>query len=108
MIERRKANRKVVDLEVRKHSGSDTYYCRACEISPTGIRLKRIFDIGMSGSVVDIEVPLVEGGLTTAVSARRIWRKGGYEAFEFVDPSFAQQIMLERLFGNYTRKASYR
>ncbi len=100
MIERRRAGRRIVDLEVRKHLGSDSYYCRACEISPTGIRLKRIFDMGQGDSLIDIEVPLVEGGLTTEVSARRVWRKGAYEAFEFVSPSFAQQAMFERLFSS--------
>ncbi len=101
MIERRKAGRLTVDLEVRKHFDGDSYCCRACEISPTGIRLKRIFDTHKSNDVIDIEVPLVQGGLTTAIPSRRVWRAGGYEAFEFVRPSFAQQAMLERVFGNY-------
>jgi hypothetical protein len=88
-------------MKVNKHSGGASYRCRACEISPSGIRLKRVFDLDSSNDLVDIEVPLVEGGITTQVSARRVWRKGGFEAFEFINPSFAQQAMLERLFGNY-------
>jgi hypothetical protein len=101
MIERRKAGRMQVDLTVRKHTNGSAYVCRACEISPTGIRLKRIFDTDSGGGLVDIEVPLVEGKLTTAITARRVWQRSGFEAFEFISPSFAQQAMLERLFGNY-------
>jgi len=35
------------------------------------------------------------------VTARPVWRGSGFEAFEFVHTTFAQQAMLERLFGNY-------
>lgn len=101
MRERRRVGRTVVDMSVRKHINGDAYFCRACEISPSGIRLEKLF-IGDSGTnLIDIEVPLVEGRLTTSVPARRVWCDSGYEAFEFVDPSFAQQAMLERLFGNF-------
>lgn len=101
MIERRRSGRTVVDMAVRKHIDGDAYFCRACEISPTGIRLEKIFSAKAGAIEVNIEVPLVEGRLTTSVPARRVWWDGGFEAFEFVDPSFAQQAMLERLFGNY-------
>ena len=99
MIERRRADRMAVDMEVQKHRGGDSYYCRACEISPSGIRLRRIFDLDESDELIDIEVPLVVGGLTTAIPSRRVWRKDGFEAFEFVGQSFAQQAMLEKLYG---------
>ncbi|MCP4679234.1 MAG: PilZ domain-containing protein [Deltaproteobacteria bacterium] len=101
MIERRRAGRKLVDLEIRKHQNGSSYFCRACEISPTGIRINRILDSHITDDIIDIEVPLVLGGLTTSVPSRMVWREGSYEAFEFVDPSFAQQAMLERVFGNY-------
>ena len=101
MEERRSADRKMIDLTVSKHINGDTYYCRACEISPGGIRLQRLFNPDPGDRTIRIELPLVEGGLTTVLSARKVWRSGGYEAFEFVNPSFAQQAILERIFGNY-------
>jgi len=101
MRERRRVGRTVVDMSVRKHINGDAYCCRACEISPTGIRLEKPFSMDSGTSLIDIEVPLVEGRLTTSVPARKVWCEGGFEAFEFVDPSFAQQAMLERIFGNF-------
>lgn len=101
MVNRRRAERLSVDIGVVKRIGDQSYACRACEISPTGIRLSRIFDSDPGDQLVNIELPLVEGRLTTAVAARRVWRRGGFEAFEFVGASFAQQAMIERLFGNY-------
>ncbi len=101
MDDRRKAGRQMVDLEVSKHIDGEVFRCRACEISPTGIRLTRVFAPDPGEKLVEIELPLVEGKLTTALSSRRVWRRGGFEAFEFVNPSFAQQAMLERLFNNY-------
>lgn len=101
MIERRVAARRTVDLTVKRQFDGESYFCRACEISPTGIRLKRIFLPDDEASLVDIELPLVEGGLTTSITCRRVWRKGLYEAFEFIGSSFSQQALLERVFGNY-------
>ena len=100
MIERRRADRMLVDMEVQKHLDGESYCCRACEISPTGIRLRRVFEDARERKLIDIEVPLVQGGLHTSLPARKIWSSGQYEAFEFVGPTFAQQAMLERLFGN--------
>jgi hypothetical protein len=99
MLERRKTMRKVVDLMVKKLFEGDSYFCRACEISPTGIKLQRLVTSSLDDGLIDIEVPLVAGQLTTAVSSRRVWREGRFEAFEFVSPSLAQQVMLERIFG---------
>ena len=99
MIDRRRTSRTSVDLTVRKLVDGHTYFCRACEISSKGIRLKSIFENNRDESPVDIEVPLVEGKLTTAVSARRIWQRDGYEAFEFVGSTYAQRTILEKLFG---------
>ena len=100
MIDRRRTGRTLVDLTVRKLMGGHTYFCRACEISSKGIRLKSIFGGNQEESSVDIEVPLVEGKLITAVSAKRIWQKNGFEAFEFVGSSYAQRTILEKLFGD--------
>ncbi len=99
MIERRKMTRTTVDLTVRKHIDGHMYFCRACEISAKGIRLKLNYSGGMAGTSIDIEVPLVQGKLITAVSAKQIWKKNEFEAFEFLGPSFAQSVILERLFG---------
>jgi hypothetical protein len=101
MHDRRRAERKMVDLTVSKLVDGNTYFCRACEISPSGIRIERIFNPDQGDQLINIELPLVDGGLTTVLSARKVWRGHGYEAFEFVSPSFAQQAILERVFGNY-------
>ncbi len=101
MNERRRANRQAIDMTVSKHVDGETYFCRACEISPTGIRLERLFNPDPGDRPIRIELPLVEGGLTTVLSARKVWRKGEHEAFEFMAPSYAQQSILEQLFGNY-------
>jgi hypothetical protein len=74
--------------------------CQACEISPTGIRVVRGGEPLRGSDLVQIEVPLVPGGITTVFTARRVWHRGGYEAFEFVSPTFAQQAVLERRLGN--------
>lgn len=101
MKNKRRAERRVVDMDVRKLVNGATIDCRACEISPMGIRLERESDDLTEGSAVEIQVPLVAGQLTTKVPARAVWRRSGFEAFEFVGTSFAQQAMLERLFGNF-------
>jgi hypothetical protein len=100
MIEQRRARRRAVDFGVKKVVAGESYCCRACEISPTGIRLERLLDQSSEDRYIEIQLPLVEGQLTTQVAARRVWRRAGFEAFEFVGPSFAQQAMLERMFGN--------
>lgn len=105
MHERRRANRKTVDLSVSKLVNGNTYFCRACEISPTGIRLNRILTPESGDRLIDIELPLVKGRLTTVLSARKIWRSEGFEAFEFVDPSFAQRTILHQLYGTYGKYA---
>lgn len=101
MNERRRAGRMCVDMAVRKYIKGEILSCRACEISPTGIRLERTLGLDSGEQPISIEVPLVEGRLTTAVPARRVWRNREFEAFQFISPSFAQQAMLERMFGNY-------
>lgn len=101
MMDKRRATRRAVDMDVRKVVNGATIDCRACEISPNGIRLEQALAQNGDEDVIEIEVPLVAGQLTTQVNARPVWRRSGYEAFEFVSTSFAQQAMLERLFGNF-------
>jgi hypothetical protein len=101
MIERRVSTRRTVDMTIKRQIDGESCFCRACEISPTGIRMKRIFLPEDEGGLIDIELPLVEGGITTELTCRRVWRKGRYEAYEFIDSSFSQQALLERVFGNY-------
>jgi hypothetical protein len=105
MRERRRANRKTVDILVSKLVNGNSYSCRACEISPSGIRLKWILSPESGDRIINIELSLVEGKLTTVLSARKIWRSKGYEAFEFVDPSFAQRTILHQLYGTYGKYA---
>ena len=75
MNERRKAVRRTTDMTVSKHVDGEIYFCRACEISATGIRLERIFNPDPGDRPIRIELPLVEGGLTTVLSARKVWRE---------------------------------
>ena len=98
MRNKRRAERMAVDLGVTKYIGGEARTCRACEISATGIRLEQTFDNETGDTFVEIEVPLVEGKLHTQVSARRVWENDDFEAYEFIDASRAQQIMLERVY----------
>ena len=98
MMNKRRAERMIVDLGVTKYIGGEARTCRACEISATGIRLTQTFDDATGDPFVEIEVPLVEGKLHTQVSARRVWENDDFEAYEFVEPTRAQQIMLERVY----------
>jgi hypothetical protein len=102
MINKRRAERTTVDLGVTKYIGGEAQACRASEISSTGIRLTHCIDNTPLDQIVEIELPLVEGKLHTQVSAKRVRQNDNYEAFEFVAPSRAQQIMLERVYCNST------
>lgn len=101
MTDRRRAERMAVELRVTKHVGQAAVMGSACEISPSGIRLRR----GENGACevaadISIELPLVDGKITTCIPSRRVWVDDAYEAFAFTGASFAQQVMLERMFGN--------
>lgn len=91
-----------VDLGVTKYIGGEAQTCRASEISSTGIRLTQCLENTPLDQIVEIELPLVEGKLHTQVSAKRVRRSDNYEAFEFIAPSRAQQIMLERVYCNFS------
>ena len=105
MLNKRRAERKVVDLGVTKYIGGEAQTCRACEISATGIRLTQVFDDAEVDQIVEIELPLVEGKLHTQVSARRVWQNESFEAYEFISPSVAQQTMLERVYCTFNYSA---
>ena len=102
MMNKRRAERTAVDMGVTKYIGGEALMCRACEISATGIRLAQPFDDSPVDQVVEIEVPLVEGKLNTQVSARRVWQDSDFQAYEFIAPTRAQQIMLDRVYRNYS------
>ena len=101
MINKRRAERRAVDLGIRKIVDGEPFSCRACEISPTGIRLSLNDNENTIACLVELELPLVEGQLNTQITARRVWCNTDFEAFEFVGATFAQQAILERVFCNY-------
>jgi hypothetical protein len=101
MYDRRNCGRHVVDMPVTKVAGPVTREGFASDISPTGVRLRRLLARAPTDKQVSIELHVVPGAMSTVVTARRIWFDDDYEGFEFVDPSFAQQAMLERVCGNF-------
>ena len=100
MTDKRRAERRTVDLGVTKIVNGESYPCRACEISPTGIRLCQNAGASHAEPLVELALPLVEGQLNTQVTARHVWSDDAFDAFEFVDASFAQQTILQRVFIN--------
>lgn len=96
-MNKRRAKRREVDLGVTMYVNGEPYPCRACEISHSGIRLALTLN-DISIETVELELPLVEGQLNTQVTARQVWSNSRFEAFEFIEPSFAQKTMLERIF----------
>jgi hypothetical protein len=98
MRNKRRAERRMVNLGVKKIVDGESYPCKACEISATGIRLSLETNENPSEPLVELELPLVEGQLTTQVTARQVWSNSSFEAFEFIGPSFAQQTILQRVF----------
>ncbi len=97
MNNKRRAERRAVDLGVTMYIDGEPYPCRACEISNSGIRLAQTLG-DTSRETVELALPLVEGQLNTQVTARQVWSNAFFEAFEFIAPSFAQKTMLERIF----------
>ena len=97
MSNKRRAERRAVDLGVTMYVNGEPYPCRACEISHSGIRLALTLN-ETANQTVELELPLVEGQLNTQVTARQVWSDSAFEAFEFIEPTFAQRTMLERIF----------
>jgi hypothetical protein len=102
MVDRRNGNRKRIELPVTKQTGDAELLCRISDISPTGVRLLRGRRHGFlrDQQVLNLELHLVPGSITTVISARQVWSDDQFEAFEFVAPSFAQQAIIERMLGN--------
>jgi hypothetical protein len=100
MSERRNANRKTIDLPVTKQAGDLSMDAWASDISPTGVRLRRFRDQA-DWSVIDLELHLVPGAISTVIQARRVWKDEDFEAFAFENATFSQQAILERMFENY-------
>jgi len=101
MADRRNGKRKAMAMTVTQRVGGASRSCVAEDLSPTGIRMGRSDALGAEQTLCIMELHLVPGAVSTAVTARRVRRDDRFEAFEFVCPSFAQQAMLERLLDNY-------
>ncbi len=99
-LNRRFSHRRKVDLQVGTGSGGGDFVCVAKDVSPTGIRLRRAQGQPPSPPISNLEIHLVPNAITTVITGRCVWRSDDDEAFEFVSPSFAQQMILERLSGN--------
>jgi hypothetical protein len=100
MVDRRNGSRKRMDIPVTKQTGDADLLCRISDISPTGVRLLRRLGGAAEQPVLNLELHLVPGSITTVISARRVWSTDDFEAFQFVAPSFAQQAIIERMLGN--------
>ena len=98
---RRNADRRHMNMPVTKQSGDDNFDCWISDISPTGVRIPRVNGDTGSLKICNLELHLVPGSISTVVAARQVWHDEDFEAFEFIDPSFAQQAILERMADNY-------
>ncbi|MBN2719091.1 MAG: PilZ domain-containing protein [Deltaproteobacteria bacterium] len=98
--ERRRAARRKVDLQVTRQSGIEENCCYVDDVSPTGIKLKREAGTLPSTPICNLELHLVPGAITTVLAGKRVWTTAEYEGFEFVSPSFSQQMIIERISGN--------
>lgn len=101
MRDRRHGNRKVVDMPITKLMTDDPREGFASDLSPCGVRLRRLLDRTPTDDLLDIELHLVPGSIHTVIEARRVWFDDDFEGFEFISPSFAQQALLERVCGNF-------
>ena len=98
--ERRRAARRKVDLQVTRQSGIEENHCDVDDVSATGLKLKREKGTLPSTPICNLELHLVPGAITTVLAGKRIWTTKDYEGFEFVSPSFSQQMIIERISGN--------
>ncbi|MBN2528256.1 MAG: PilZ domain-containing protein [Deltaproteobacteria bacterium] len=98
--ERRRAPRRKVDLQVTRQSGIQEDCCTVDDVSPTGIKLKKELGALPSTPICNLELHLVPGAITTVLASKKVWSTDEYEGFEFVSPSFSQQMIIERISGN--------
>jgi hypothetical protein len=98
--ERRRAIRRKVDLQVTRQSGIEEDCCDVDDVSPTGIKIKKEPHALPSTPICNLELHLVPGAITTVIAGKRVWSTEEYEGFEFISPSFSQQMIIERIAGN--------
>lgn len=98
--ERRRATRRKVDLQVTRQSGLDDSNCCVDDVSPTGMKIRKERSTLPSTPICNLELHLVPGAITTVIASKCVWQNDEYEGFEFVSPSFSQQMIIERLAGN--------
>jgi hypothetical protein len=101
MVDRRNGDRKRFDMPVTKQMGDESRDCLIGDLSPSGIRLRRLGLGEEEQPLCDLELHLVPGSISTVVAARKVWQNDEFEAYQFVSPTFAQQAVLERMLGNY-------
>jgi hypothetical protein len=89
-----------MDMPVTKQAGDRSTYCWVSDLSPSGVKLLRTSRGIDERELCKLELHLVPGAVTTVLAARRVWRDEDFEAYEFIDPSFSQQVFLERMVGN--------
>ena len=97
--DRRNGPRRMMDMPITKQMGDSEKDAWTADVSPTGIKIRKHGAPAPTQRLCNLELHLVPGAITTVIAARRVWTNNDYEAYEFVDPSFAQQIMLERMVG---------
>ena len=98
--ERRRAPRRKIDLQVTRQSGIEEDQCTVDDVSPTGIKIRKEHGTLPSTPICNLELHLVPGAITTVLAGKRVWSTDEYEGFEFVSPSFSQQMIIERISGN--------
>lgn len=98
--ERRRWTRRKIDMQVTRQSGVEDEFCKTDDVSPTGIKIKKDVNAQPSTPICNLELHLVPGAITTVIAGKCVWQTDEYEAFEFVSPSFSQQMIIERICGN--------
>jgi hypothetical protein len=97
--DRRYTKRIKIDLKVTRQSGFDDLPCSTENVSPTGIRIRKSKTALPATPVCNLELHLVPGSISTVIAGKRVWTSDEYEGFEFISPSFSQQMIIERLSG---------
>ncbi|MBN2341605.1 MAG: PilZ domain-containing protein [Deltaproteobacteria bacterium] len=98
--DRRRASRRKIDLQVTRQSGIQNDCCSVDDVSPTGIKIRKELGALPSTPICNLELHLVPGAVSTVIAGKCVWSTDEYEGFEFVSPSFSQQMIIERLSGN--------
>lgn len=99
-MERRNGGRHLIKLPVTMQLGDSENEGSTSDLSPTGVRIKKDHKKVSTQPLCNLEIHLVPGAITTVIAARKVWQDEENEAYEFISPSFSQQMMLERLSAN--------